>query len=199
MFYPPKNPEFHAALTMGLSAPENPSDCKTYTDAFQKLLDEEKTKDENGEEKNRLMRETEKDEFSTYILPETVTTINELCFAEAHSLRYVIFNDVLTTIETMAFFKCNKLQEINIPDTVVTIGSDAFSSCESIPDIFIPRSVKTIGHHAFYNCKNVSVVRMECTEEEAKEMDLGSAWLPEQRKIVMRPIGVSYDEKREVK
>ena len=37
------------------------------------------------------------------------------------------------------------------------------------------------------------------SEEEAKEMDLGSAWLPEKRKVVMRPIGVSYNEEREVK
>lgn len=199
MFYPAKNPEYHAAISMGLTPPEDADSCEEYIKAFDALQKEEKTKDENGEEKNTLIRETEKEEFSTYVLPETVITINELCFAEAHSLRHIIFNNILTDIETMAFFKCDKLQEINIPDTVKTIGSDAFSSCTSIKDIFIPKSVKTIGHHAFYNCPEVAVVRLECSEEEAKNMDLGSAWLPERRKIVMRPIEVSYNEAREVK
>lgn len=199
MFYPVKNPEYHAAVSLGLTPPKDAQSCEEYIKAFNELENEKKQPDENGEEKNTLMREAEKDEFSTYVLPDTVTAINELCFAEAHSLRHVVFNDILTDIETMAFFKCYNIQEINIPDTVVTIGSDAFSSCTSIKDIFIPKSVKSIGHHAFYNCPGVEVVRLECSEEEAKEMELGSAWLPERRKIVMRPIGVSYNEEREVK
>ena len=36
-------------------------------------------------------------------------------------------------------------------------------------------------------------------EKEAEEMYLGSAWRPERRKVVMRPIGVLYNEEREVK
>ncbi len=199
MLFPAKNPEYHAAISMGLAPPVDEEDCEEYIAAFNALQDEKKTADENGEEKNSLMRETEKDEFSTYVLPDSVITINELCFAEAYSLRHIVFNDKLTEIETMAFFKCNNLQELNIPDTVTVIGSDAFSSCISIKDIFIPKSVKTIGHHAFYNCSGVDVVRLECSEEEAEQMELGSAWLPEKRKIIMRPIGVSYNEAREVK
>ncbi len=195
MMCPPKHQEYLASLSLGAKAPSTPEETASYLDALEKLQAEIPSVSTN---KNRLQSEAE-DKFSTVTIPETVTVINELCFAECYGLRHIVFNDIITDIETLAFFKCSNLQEIDIPDSVISIGSDAFSSCTSIKDIFIPKSVKSIGHHAFYNCSGVEVVRMECSEEEAKDKDLGSAWLPEKRKIVMRPIGVAYNEEREVK
>ncbi|MBR3767639.1 MAG: leucine-rich repeat domain-containing protein [Clostridia bacterium] len=199
MMFPNKNPEYRAALSLGLEAP---TDHRTYGSFFlhYEALEKEQpteTDSDNGE-RNRLNAATY-ETYSAFTIPETVTLINQLCFANTESLRFITFNDNITEIGNLAFFKCKNIEEINIPDSVITIGTDAFSGCEKITDIFIPASVKTIGHHAFYDCKNVSVVRMECSEEEAKEMELGSAWLPEKRKVIMRPIGVSYNEEREVK
>lgn len=198
MFFPVKNPEYKAALKLGLEAPLDHSDSRAFLVKFHDLENEKGSAEENGAEKNRLQRETENN-TSSFIIPETVTVINELCFAECQSLRNVEINSNITDIESLAFFKCSNLKEINIPDSVINIGSDAFSYCHSITDIFIPSSVKTIGHHAFYDCSAVEAVRMECSEAEAEEMDLGSAWRPERRKVVMRPIGVLYNEEREVK
>ena len=195
MMCPPKNQEYLASVKLGAKAPLTPEETYAYFEALNKLQSEMPSA---TTDKTRLQAETE-DNFSTFTIPETVTVINELCFAECYGIRHVIFNDIITDIEALAFFKCSSLQELNIPDSVVNIGSDAFSSCSAIPDIFIPASVKSIGHHAFYNCSGVETVRMECSEEEAEKMDLGSAWLPEKRKVVMRPIGVSYNEEREVK
>lgn len=195
MMCPPKNGEYHASLKLGALFPDTPDKAEIYLKVYNKL-----SKESPSEETKKTRLQTEAEEnFSTITLPDTVTVINELCFAECYGLRHIVFNDKITDIETLAFFKCKNLQELSIPDSVTFIGSDAFSSCESIPDIFIPESVKTIGHHAFYGCSGVEKVRMACSEEEAKEMDLGSAWLPEKRKVVMRPIGVSYNEEREVK
>lgn len=198
MFFPVKNPEYRAALELGLTAPADPATYGSFLIKYEALELEKGDPDENGNAKNRLTLMTE-NTTSAFVIPETVTVINEVCFAECESLRYIDLGENITDIETLAFFKCKNLQEINIPDSVVTIGSDAFSSCKSVKDIFIPSSVKSIGHHAFYDCSGVEVVRMECSEEEAKEMDLGSAWLPEKRKVIMRPIGVAYNEVREVK
>ncbi len=195
IMFPAKNPEYKASLVFGLKAPLNPEDADTYLNEYQRLESEIASV---YTEKNRLQTETE-EKTSSFVIPDTVTVINELCFTECYSLRYVIIPDSVTDIETLAFFKCSNLQELHIPDSVINIGSDAFSGCRSIKDIFIPSSVKSIGHHAFYDCSSVDVVRMECSEEEAKNMELGSAWLPEKRKVIMRPIGVSYNEEREVK
>lgn len=194
MMFPAKNPEYKASLEMGLNVPATPEDTEDYFSRYS-FLEAEIPSVSSG--KNRLQSVTE-EKTSSFIIPNTVTVINELCFAECYSLRYVTIPDGVTDIETLAFFKCMNLQELSIPGTVISIGSDAFSYCRSIKDIFIPSSVKAIGHHAFYDCSSVSVVRMECSEEEAKQMELGSAWLPEKRKVVMRPIGVSYNEEREV-
>lgn len=195
MMCPPKNQEYLASLGLGAKAPLSPDETDAYFEVLNKLYAEIPSVTTN---KNRLQSDTEEN-FSTVTIPETVTVINELCFAECYDLRHIVFNEIITDIESLAFFKCKNLQELDIPDSVVNIGSDAFSSCTSIKDIFIPSSVSSIGHHAFYDCSGVEVVRMECSEEKAKDIDLGSAWLPEKRKIVMRPIGVSYNEEREVK
>ncbi len=195
MMCPPKNQEYLASLSLGAKAPVSPDETDSYFEVLNKLYAEIPSVTTN---KNRLQSDTEEN-FSTVTIPETVTVINELCFAECYDLRHIVFNEIITDIESLAFFKCKNLQELDIPDSVVNIGSDAFSSCTSIKDIFIPSSVSSIGHHAFYDCSGVEVVRMECSEEKAKDIDLGSAWLPEKRKIVMRPIGVSYNEEREVK
>lgn len=195
MMCPPKNQEYLASLGLGAKAPLSPDETDAYFEVLNKLYAEIPSVTTN---KNRLQSDTEEN-FSTVTIPDTVTVINELCFAECYDLRHIVFNEIITDIESLAFFKCKNLQELDIPDSVVNIGSDAFSSCTSIKDIFIPSSVSSIGHHAFYDCSGVEVVRMECSEEKAKDIDLGSAWLPEKRKIVMRPIGVSYNEEREVK
>ncbi len=195
MMCPPKNQEYLASLSLGAKAPLTPEETEAYFEVLNNLQSEIPSVTTN---KTRLQSEAE-DKFSTVMIPETVTVINELCFAECHGLRHIVFGSKVADIETMAFFKCSNLQELEIPDSVIHIGSDAFSSCTSIKDIFIPKSVETIGHHAFYNCSGVEVVRMECSEEEAENKDLGSAWLPERRKIIMRPIGVLYNEVREVK
>lgn len=198
MMFPAKNAEYLASLNLGLEEPDDPTKTESYLVNIERMLNEKKTMQEDGTEKNSLEIEISKN-TSEFTIPDSVTVINELCFSECSHLTKVNIPEGVTDIETLAFFKCYNLTEINIPSTVINIGSDAFSNCEKVTDIFIPASVKTIGHHAFYNCKSIDIVRMECSEEEAKEMDLGSAWLPEKRKIVMRPIGVSYNEKREVK
>ena len=193
MMCPAKNPEYLASVQLGAKAPTSPEEADAYFEALDILLSEIPSAATN---KNRLQSEAE-DSFGTVVIPQTVTVINELCFAECYGLRHVVLSHGITEIEPLAFFKCSNLQEISIPDSVVSIGSDALSSCTSITDIFIPSSVSYIGHHAFYNCSGVEIVRLERSEEEAKEMELGSAWRPERRKIVMRPIEVSYNEVRE--
>lgn len=198
MMFPAKNPEYRASLNLGLSVPSDPKTNGSFFIHYDELEKEKGKLQEDGSEKNTLQLEVES-KTSSFEIPDTVTVINELCFTECYSLRFVEIPEGVTDIETLAFFKCSNLEEINIPDSVINIGSDAFSSCSKVKDIFIPKSVKTIGHHAFYNCSGVEKIRMECSEEEAKEMELGSAWLPEKRKVVMRPIAVSYNEAREVK
>lgn len=196
---PTKNPEYLASLNLGLSAPDSPDKAQAFIDGFVALEEEEgETQEGTDEKKNRLTLETENN-TSAYVIPDTVITVNELCFSECKSLRYIEFGNNVTEIETLAFFKCSNLQELNLPDSLKIIGSDAFSSCGALKDIFIPSSVEFIGHHAFFECKGVNEVRMECSEEEADKMEIGQNWLPQKKKIFMSDVEVKYNEQREVK
>ena len=95
---------------------------------------------------------------TTYIIPDSVTTIVERAFAGCSSLTSVTIPDSVTTIGEYAFFHCYSLTNVTIPDSVTTIGNDAFSSCDSLTSVTIPNSVTTIGNYAFYGCDNLSSV-----------------------------------------
>ena len=64
---------------------------------------------------------------------------------------YVI-PDSVTRIEDRAFSRCKSLVEVVIPDSVTSIGYWAFDGCRSLTDIVIPDSVTSIGDGAFENC-----------------------------------------------
>ncbi len=85
-----------------------------------------------------------KDKTSLLRVPETLT-------------EYVVPNSV-TIIDNYAFQGCSKLRNVTIRDNVTSIGNSAFSDCTNLVGIKIPDSVKTIGSSAFYNCGNLNTV-----------------------------------------
>ena len=70
---------------------------------------------------------------------------------------YVI-PDSVKTIEPGAFVSCNSLTQIDIPDSVSTIGEGAFYKCASLTSITIPNSVIKIGDFTFRNCTSLKKV-----------------------------------------
>lgn len=199
VLYPNRNGEYRTALEMGVGAPADETQVQAFTQELDTLRNAQKTvADENGELTLTVFDEKHGEIGTKYTIPSTVTAVGELAFANTEILKDVTVPEGLRTIGNLAFFKCRSLQEICLPDGLVSIGSDAFTECRIATDIFIPASVKSIGHHAFHKCDGVSTVRMECSEEEAAEMELGQNWLPQRRKVLMTDIAVSYNETREV-
>ena len=84
---------------------------------------------------------------------------------------YVIPNTV-TEINNEAFFNCTKMISIIIPNSVTIIGSNAFYNCTSLRQIDIPASVTTIGSNAFVYCTNL--VSININKEKGKIS--GSPW-----------------------
>ena len=72
----------------------------------------------------------------------------------------VIPNSV-TTIENIAFAGCSSLESVTIPNSVTNIGGQAFNGCTSLESITIPNSVKTIGNAAFQYCSNLASIKVE--------------------------------------
>jgi hypothetical protein len=78
-------------------------------------------------------------------------------YPEGKTGGYIIPNSV-TTIENMAFENCGGLTSINIGNSVKTIGYYAFSNCTSLTSIILPNSVKTIREYAFNDCSGLTSI-----------------------------------------
>ena len=62
-----------------------------------------------------------------------------------------VIPDSVTTIDDSAFQSASNLSSVIIPDSVTSIGYAAFVDCENLTKITIPDSVTQIEYHAFYN------------------------------------------------
>jgi hypothetical protein len=87
----------------------------------------------------------------TYLIPGSVTTIENYAFARTTLTSINIPNSV-TTIGNNAFDCCFSLTSITIPSSVITIGNCAFAWTTALTSISIPNSVTTIGYCTFRGC-----------------------------------------------
>ncbi len=97
-------------------------------------------------------------ERTSYVIPNSVTTIGNGAFNGCDSLTSVEIPDSVTTIGNSAFYLCTELTNIAIPDSVITIGDGAFYSCDILTCVEIGANVTTIGDGAFYDCKNLTSI-----------------------------------------
>ncbi len=92
------------------------------------------------------------------VIPNSVTSIGELAFANCNNLVEVIIPNSVNSIGNSAFFACGKLSSVIIPNSVTSIGNSAFSGCNSLAEVIIPKSVTSIGNCAFKNCQEMTSV-----------------------------------------
>ncbi|OYU82769.1 MAG: hypothetical protein CFE24_14255 [Flavobacterium sp. BFFFF2] len=78
--------------------------------------------------------------FSTLIIPNSVTTIGDFAFSNNYNL-----------------------QQINLPESITYIGYGAFTSCFSATSLIIPSTVTTINSDAFYGCNTLTSVTCNAT------------------------------------
>ena len=90
-----------------------------------------------------------------YIIPNSVTGIGEMAFADCSSLTSVTIPNSVTDIGRWAFIGCRSLISVTIPNSVTSIGISAFFDCSSLTYIEIPNSVTSIGGGAFWGCSSL--------------------------------------------
>ena len=98
--------------------------------------------------------------FTSIIIPNTVTSIDEYLFRDFTELESVTLSDSLTMIDEGTFVNCTSLASITIPNSVTTIGERAFGECTSLTSVTIPNSVTTIGDSAFSGCTSLTTVTL---------------------------------------
>ena len=97
-------------------------------------------------------------EIKAYVVPNSVTTIDDWAFVYCSSLASVEIPNSVTTIGDGAFNNCSSLASVEIPNSVTTIGDGAFNNCSSLASVEIPNSVTTIGGGAFCGCESLKML-----------------------------------------
>lgn len=82
-------------------------------------------------------------------LPESVTKIGTLAFADCKNLTEVNLPSGITELSDYLFMNSPKLSHIDIPNGVKKIGSSVFSGCRSITTLYIPNNVTEFATTAF--------------------------------------------------
>ncbi len=92
------------------------------------------------------------------IIPNCVTSIGDLAFADFYNLTSVEIPDSVTSIGDTAFYHCYNLTSVEIPDSVTSIGDSAFYGCERLTYVVIGDGVTSIGDWAFNWCESLASV-----------------------------------------
>ena len=98
------------------------------------------------------------------IIPNSVTAIARLAFADITSLTSITIPNSVTTIGEWGFYGCNGLQEVTMGNGLSYIGGHAFRDCYSLAAITIPNSVTFIGEWAFDECRSLQDVYSYITD-----------------------------------
>ena len=100
------------------------------------------------------------DSLTNVEIGDSVTSIGNYAFGYCSSLTSVVIGDSVTSIGSCVFYECSSLTSVVIGDSVTSIGSYAFYNCSSLTSVEIPDSVTSIGSYAFYNCSSLTSVEI---------------------------------------
>ena len=90
------------------------------------------------------------------ILPDSVTTVEQMAFASCSSLEIVHLPANLTTLGYMAFNSCTSLKCITIPESLTTIGAATFPRCTSLEQVIFSDGIEIIQPYAFTDCASLT-------------------------------------------
>ena len=187
VLHPMRNHQYRTALADGIAAPADDAGVDVFLEEFAKKYGDEATVDAEEYEKQFS-------EQAFYVIPDSVTKIEDSCFSDCETLTHVEIPSSVKEIGNLAFFKCKSFETITIPDGVESIGSDGFSYCERVTYIYVPESVKFIGHHAFYGDLGCDKIYLGAESEDSVETQ--ENWLPKQSTRSLKDVEAVYGQER---
>ena len=94
-----------------------------------------------------------------YVIPDSVSEIEDWAFAHANNLKSIVIPDSVQRIGEGAFFHCENLEKIVIPYSVESIDDTAFRGCVNLKEVYIEsKTIKDLGWGIFYGCSDELVV-----------------------------------------
>ena len=89
------------------------------------------------------------DDILSVCLPDGLTDIGSLAFAECHNLKSISIPEGVSRIGHSAFYYCTGLEKATLPTSVKTVESYAFANCWELSDCLLSEGLETIGFAAF--------------------------------------------------
>ena len=83
-----------------------------------------------------------------------------ICFPISKAVSSYVIPNSVTSIGLSAFGGCESLTSIEIPNSVISIRGAAFAWCRGLTTIVIPNSVTSIENQVFYGCSNLTSVEI---------------------------------------
>lgn len=106
----------------------------------------------------RLMQYPLANTAESFAIPDTVTTIDDYAFYQAHNLTEITMGDKVETIGYYSFACCYALTSIVIPDSVTSIDESAFQTCRSLEELTLSDNLTSISPSAFAYCVKLTEV-----------------------------------------
>lgn len=101
---------------------------------------------------------------TSFVIPESVQTIETNAFYNATNLTSIILPSNLKRINRAAFYNCSNLESIIINEGVETIEDDVFSSCTSLASITFPSTLTHLGSRIFNDCQSLTSIDLSKTK-----------------------------------
>ncbi len=101
-----------------------------------------------------------------YVMPDTVTELEDHAFEYCSDLRSVTFSPKLTTLGEYSFYECDALQSVTIPEGITEIAVGAFENCSNLKTVLLPETLKEIENSAFEYCSSLEQISIPDTVTE---------------------------------
>ena len=111
-----------------------------------------------NKDKTELIQYAIGKENTSFIIPNSVTSISDCAFADCLSLKNIEIPDSVTSIASYVFSGCSNLTEVILPCGITEIKDLTFQHCDSLTEMVIPEGVTLIDWLAFYGCDNLASV-----------------------------------------
>ncbi|HJB74949.1 MAG TPA: leucine-rich repeat domain-containing protein [Candidatus Eubacterium faecale] len=107
-----------------------------------------------NKDKTELLLYPADSQYTSYIIPDSVTIIGESAFVGNETLQDITIGNNVTDIKQRAFDGCTALTDITFGSGLKNIGGEAFASCTALTEVVIPEGVTEI-ESCFQFCTNL--------------------------------------------
>ena len=122
--------------------------------------------------KTKLIRYPRNKAGTSYTVPSSVEVLGTYSFSVSDNLTSLILPDGLTTVEDLALYACLNLKTVYIPSSLTSIGSH-FLGASEVEDVKIPEGVTELGYQFLDGCSALKTLELPASLTKAGNLCTG--------------------------